>query len=288
TCGSTSGLYATMASFVNPGDEVLCPDPGFVIYAPHARLVNGKPLFYPLREDKKYIPQVEDLEPLITRKTKAVVFNSPSNPTGATIPKRDLAELAAWADRHSLVLISDEAYDSITYEEPHASFLGASPNVVYLNTFSKAYAMTGWRIGYAIAKPAFADALKKMNYHLVACPPTPTQWACLAALEGPQDRVREMVAQFRERRDLIVKRLKDIPGFDLAPPRGAFYAFPNYKQHITAENFALKLLEAGVVTIPGDAFGPRGAKHLRFSYATSSENIERGLDIVKKVAETIK
>ena len=287
TCGSTSGLYATLASFVNPGEEVLYPDPGFVLYAPHTQLVNGRAVPYPLRREHGFIPQVEDLEARLTARTKAIIVNSPSNPTGTTIPKREVKRIAEWARENDLLLISDEAYDTITFDEPHASFLGEYENVVYLNTFSKAYAMTGWRIGYVVAKPEFADAIKKMNYHLVACPPTPTQHACLAALTGPQDFVKGMVEAFRERRDLIVKLIRQIPGFDIVEPKGAFYAFPSYDFDMPAKEICLALMRNGVVTTPGDAFGANGRGHVRFSYATSTMDIERGLEIVRRTVESL-
>jgi aspartate aminotransferase len=289
TCGSTSALYGTMAAFVNPGEEVLIPDPGFVLYDPHVRLVNGRPVPYPLRKEKGYVPQIEDLAALVTDRTKALIVNSPSNPTGATIPRDDVRRIADFANEHGLLLVSDEAYDTINYDQQHATFLGEYENVVYLNTFSKTYAMTGWRIGYAIAKPAFADALKKMNYHLVACPPTPTQWACLAALKGPQDFVKEMVTTFRERRDLISKLIKDVPGFDIVVPKGAFYAFPSYEFDMDCKELAMEILQRGkVVCTPGDAFGKRGKGHLRFSYATSTDDIRRGLAAVKDVVGQIR
>ncbi|HVL48183.1 MAG TPA: pyridoxal phosphate-dependent aminotransferase [Candidatus Thermoplasmatota archaeon] len=282
TTGSTAALYAAMAAFVNPGEEVLCPNPGFVLYGPHTRLVRGVPVFYPLRPEHGFVPQVADLEALVTRKTKILVINSPSNPTGAIIPKKQVKALVDFAASHNLVIVSDEAYDSLTYEEPHTSFLGKYENVIYMNTFSKTYAMTGWRIGYVVARPEFADAIKKMSYHLAACPPTPTQHACLAALEGPQDFVAAMKTEFRARRDMLMKRIREIPGWDCVTPQGAFYAFPRYGLPMEARDVALLLLRAGVVTIPGDAFGPAGRGHLRISYSTSADKIEKGCDIIEK------
>jgi aspartate aminotransferase len=281
TPGSTSALYASILAFVNPGEEVLIPDPGFVLYAPHVRLANARPVFYPLKEENGWVPKVEDIEPLITDRTKAIIVNTPSNPTGATIPDADVRRLANMAGQHKLLLISDEAYDSITFDEPHSSFLGKYEHIVYCNSFSKAYALTGWRIGYIIAPPDIAEALKKVNYHLIACPPTPTQYACLAAVQGPQDFTKEMVAAFKERRDLVVKLLRDVPGFSIVPPHGAFYAFPGYDVKMKSEELCLRLLEAGVVLVPGDAFGPNGAGHLRMSFATSTDNIRKGLVIVR-------
>lgn len=278
TTGSTSGLYATIASFINPGDEVLMPNPGFVLYRPHTVLVGGKPVYYPLRKEYHYRPRVDDLRALVTPRTKAIIVNSPSNPTGACLREKDVDYIVEFAREHDLLLITDEAYDTITYDRPHASFLGKYENTVYLNTFSKAYAMTGWRIGYIVADPALAEPIKRMNYHLVACAPTPTQYACLAALEGPQDFVHGMVQTFKERRDLIVKLVKEIPGLDIVKPEGAFYAFCSYDPEVDAKDLALHLLQKrNVVVTPGDAFGSLGAKHIRLSYATDEATIREGL-----------
>ncbi|HWG90839.1 MAG TPA: pyridoxal phosphate-dependent aminotransferase [Candidatus Thermoplasmatota archaeon] len=285
TAGSTNALYGIMQAFVNPGDQVLCPDPGFVLYGSHVRLANGVPVYYPLSKDNAFVPDVDDMRDLITNRTRAIVVNSPSNPCGTTIPQKTVKAICDLAAEHDLIVISDEAYDSITYDEPHTSFLGKYENVVYCNTFSKTYAMTGWRIGYMIARPELGDALKKINYHLIANPPTPTQYACLAALKGPQDFVKEMVLTFKERRDLIVKMIDEIPGFEMVTPKGAFYAYPHYSQSIDCRDLAMRFLKAGVVTVPGDAFGTRGAKHIRISYGNSTENIEKGLTIMRKVVE---
>ncbi len=287
SAGSTNALYGVMQTFVNPGEEVLCPDPGFVLYGPHVRLANGVPRFYPLDAQNGYVPRIEDLEERVSPRTKAIVMNTPSNPTGATIPKRAVDEISDFARRHDLIIVSDEAYDAITYDAPHASFLGAYENVVYLNTFSKTYAMTGWRIGYTVTNPEFANALRKMNYHLMACPPTPPQYGCLAALEGPQDFVTSMVDSFRERRDLVTRLANDVPTFTLDAPKGAFYAFPRYDIDMPSRDLAMAILEAGVVTIPGEAFGMRGQFHLRMSYATSEEKLVRGFEIIKKTVEGI-
>ncbi len=287
TAGSTSGLYATLAAFINPGDEVLIPNPGFVLYRPHTYLVGGIPVAYPLRKEHNYRPRVDDLRQLVTPKTKAIIVNSPSNPTGACLRAKDVDYIVDFAREHDLLLITDEAYDTITFDHPHTSFLGKYEKVVYLNTFSKAYAMTGWRIGYIVVDPAMADPIKRMNYHLVACPPTPTQYACLAALEGPQDFVQGMVQTFRERRDLVMKRMKEIPGLDLVKPEGAFYAFCHYEHDIDCKDLAMHILQHGVVVTPGDAFGSEGAGHIRLSYSTNDSNIELGMARIKKAFEEI-
>ncbi len=285
TAGSTNALYGTMQAFVNPGEEVLCPDPGFVLYGPHVRLANGVPRFYPLEAEHGFIPQIEDLEERVSPRTKAIVMNTPSNPTGSTIPMEKVREIVAFAKRHDLIIITDEAYDQITYDSPHASFLGQYDKVIYLNTFSKTYAMTGWRIGYVVTNPQFADAIRKMNYHLMACPPTPTQHACLAALTGPQDFVENMAREFKGRRDLVTRLANEVPGWNLAPPGGAFYAFPRYDMDIASRDLAMEILKAGVVTIPGEAFGLRGQGHIRISYATSEEKLVRGFEIIRKTVD---
>ncbi|HEV8361603.1 MAG TPA: pyridoxal phosphate-dependent aminotransferase [Candidatus Thermoplasmatota archaeon] len=284
TVGSTNGLLSTMLGFLNPGDEVLVPDPGFVLYAPHARLAGAIAVRYPLRMERGFCPQPEDLEALVTRKTKAIVVNTPSNPTGGVLTERAADGIAEVARDHGLLVISDEAYDHFVYGVPHVSMLGRADNLVYLNTFSKTYAMTGWRLGWAVATRENADVLKRVNYHMVASPPTPTQYGALAALTGPQDFVKTMVATFRERRDLMVARLRELPGFKLHEPQGAFYAFPHLDRPEGDEAVAMDLLKRGVVTVPGGAFGPSGKGFLRFSYATSADKIARGMDIVAEFA----
>ncbi|MGQ0535003.1 MAG: pyridoxal phosphate-dependent aminotransferase [Methanobacteriota archaeon] len=280
TAGSTQGLYAIMQAMIEPGDEVLCPDPGFVLYAPHVRLAGGTPVLYPLHQKHGFVPQEKDLVERISEKTRLLVTNSPSNPTGGVAPKTTVKCILDIAEEHDLPVISDEAYDAIVYDEPFTSFFGRSKDVILVNTFSKTYAMTGWRLGYTIAPKPIAEAIKKLTYHIVACPPTPSQVAAVAALNGPQEFIRDMVAEFGRRRDFIVKRLNAIPGFDCAKPDGAFYAFPSYTVDMPAQELAMEFLKAGVVTTPGDAFGPSGGGHMRFSYATAMENLERGMDIV--------
>jgi aspartate aminotransferase len=284
TAGSTNALLSTMLGFLNPGDEVLIPDPGFVLYAPHARLAGGVPVRYPLRMEHGFCPLPDDIEALVTERTKAILVNSPSNPTGGVLTPRAADGIAEVAADHGLLVVSDEAYDHFVYGVPHVTMLGRAESLVYVNTFSKTYAMTGWRLGWIVATHENADVLKRVNYHMVASPPTPTQHAALAALQGPQETVKAMVATFRERRDLMVSRLRDLPGFHVEEPQGAFYAFPRIKGVANDEAVAMELLKRGVVTVPGSAFGPSGRGFLRFSYATSADRIARGMDIVAEFA----
>jgi aspartate aminotransferase len=288
TAGSTAALFATMQVILDPGDEVLIPDPGFVLYDPHVRLAGGVPVPYPLRHSTGYLPQAADLETAITRKTKAVILNSPSNPTGSAFTDKCARELVdLFADRDILV-ITDEAYDQLVYDEKHQTMLGKLPNVLYVNSFSKTYAMTGWRLGYVVGSPEVADLVKRMNYHMVACPPTPTQYAGLAALTGPQDFTKMMRTEFRKRRDVIVKRLNGIDGFSTLTPQGAFYAFPQHRFKMDDKDLALAILKGGVVTTPGNAFGANGAGHLRLSYALPSERIELAMDKLEKAVKPLK
>jgi aspartate aminotransferase len=283
TAGSTGGLLATMLGFVNAGDEVLVPDPGFVLYAPHAKMAGGVPVRYPVRMERGFVPRIEDLEERVTGRTRALVLNNPSNPTGGCFPAKAADELAEFAERRNLLVVSDEAYDHFTYGQAHATMLGRVRNLVYVNTFSKTYAMTGWRLGWLVAEPANAEVLKRVTYHMVASPPTPTQHAALAALTGPQDFVAHMVRTFRERRDAMVERIRRIPRMHVVEPQGAFYAFPKVEAPVPDDQLALELLKAGVVVTPGSAFGPRGAGHLRLSYALGVDKIQRGMDVVEKV-----
>ena len=189
---------------------------------------------------------------------------------------------------NELVIISDEVYDEIVFDGKHNSVLEEDyDNIVYVNSFSKTYAMTGWRIGYLASSKYMIDQISKMQYYNIACPPTPIQKAVHAAVIAPQDELHERVKILKNRRDIIVKRVNDIEGFESLIPKGAFYAFPTFDHDITGEDFAMKLLKAGVICAPGSAFGKSGERHLRFSFANSSENIEKGMDIVEKVAGEI-
>jgi len=284
TSGATEALCVTMQTLVDAGDEVLTPDPGFVLFAPHITLAGGKPVFYTLKEKTGFVPDLGELEHLVTSRTKALIVNAPSNPTGSVIDHRGIQALVEFAREHDLIIISDEVYDAIVYDGKHQTFLGEYDKVVYVNSFSKIFAMTGWRLGYLTAPPEMIKQMSKIHYYMVACPSTPAQHAVLEGLRGPQRYVEEMVAEFKKRRDLIVKALNKIPGFRCLKPRGAFYAFPSFTFDMSSEELALDILKAGVICSPGSAFGAGGEGYLRFSYANSQENIERAMEIVAEVA----
>lgn len=287
TVGATEALAMTMQVFINPGEEVLTPDPGFVLFAPHIRLAGGVPVFYSILQKNRFLPSLDELESLITPNTKAMIVNTPSNPTGSVMGRKEIEAVTALAEDHGILLISDEVYDRIVYEGDHHSFLGHTENLVYVNSFSKAFSMTGWRLGYLIAPEKFITTMAKVHYYMVACPPTPAQYAVLNGLLDSGDYLKEMVDEFRRRRDFIVERLNSIRGFHCLSPGGAFYAFPSFNYPVKSEELALRLLKAGVVCSPGSAFGKQGESHLRFSYAASIEMIGEAMDIVDAVTREI-
>ncbi len=287
TVGATEALAMTMQVFVDPGDEVLTPDPGFVLFAPHVRLAGGTPVFYSVLEKDYFLPTLDELESLVGPRTKAIIINSPSNPTGSVMREKEVEALTAFAEDNGLLIISDEVYDRIVYEGQHVSFLGRTENVIYVNSFSKVFSMTGWRLGYLIAGEEFVKTMAKVHYYMVACPPTPAQYAVLTGLLNSQEYLREMLDEFRRRRDFIVSGLNSIGGFHCITPGGAFYAFPSFEFDIGSEELAMRLLEAGVVCSPGSAFGERGEGHLRFSYAASLELIGEALVVVDSVARDL-
>jgi len=286
TGSGTEALMATALTLYDPGDEVLVPDPGFVLYGPHARLAGAVPVPYALEESSGFLPDPGRLERLVTPRTKAIVVNSPSNPTGAVLPKATVDRIVAFADRHGLMIVSDEVYEEITYDRPATSFWGRADRLVVVNSFSKTLAVTGWRIGFLVAPRSLAVELNKIHYHIMACPPTPAQIAVLVGL-STDAATRTMVKEFRARRDLVIRLLGSIPGLSLVPPMGAFYAFPRFSWPRSATEVAGALLARGVITTPGDAFGSQGASHLRLSFAASRANLRRGISILSGYAREV-
>ena len=287
TGSGTEALLVTALALYDAGDEVLVPNPGFVLYSPHARLMGATPVPYSLDAQRRYVPDFDELERLVTRRTRAIVVNSPSNPTGGVFPPAVVDALVAFAERHDLTIVSDEVYEEIVYDGEFVSFWGKSDRVVVVNSFSKTLAMTGWRIGFLVAPRALALDLNKMHYHVMACPPTPAQVAVLFGLASSRPAIRRMVREFRARRDLVVRLLREVPGVDVVPPAGAFYAFPCFSWPNTSAEAATALLKRGVILTPGDAFGSLGASHLRLSFAASRDNIRRGLEIVRAYGEEV-
>ncbi|MEM4293270.1 MAG: pyridoxal phosphate-dependent aminotransferase [Thermoplasmata archaeon] len=287
TDGATEALFATILALIDEGDEVLIPDPGFPLYESHVRICGGVPVFYSLNQKNEFVPNINELESLITPRTRAIIVNSPSNPTGGVIPARQVEELAAFAEKRNLVVISDEVYDHIIYEGRHESFWGRCSRAVIVNSFSKTYAMTGWRIGFLLAPPELMSAIFKSHYHLIACPPTPTQYAALEALKNAGKDIERMVQEFRKRRDYIVGALNSIQGFNCLAPRGAFYVFPEFTFPQSSMELGTRLVQNGVICTPGSAFGKNGEKHIRFSYANSLENIKKAMERVREVTREL-
>lgn len=287
TAGATEGMMIACETIVDEGDEVLVPNPGFIIYGPDVALAGGRPVEYPLRQENNYLPDIEEIKSLITPRTKAIIVNSPSNPTGTVFPKEAVKALAEVATDAHLYILSDEVYHNFVYEGEHCSFARFHDDTVIVDSFSKTFAVTGWRIGYVATSKEIVQQLSKVQYYTLACPPTATQYAVLEGLRMETPYRRQLLELFRGRRDLAMRKMAQIPGFTTAPVTGAFYVFPGYSQGIGSEEFAMRILKRGVICAPGAAFGSLGEGHLRFSYANSEENIEKGLDIVKEVAEGI-
>jgi aspartate aminotransferase len=287
TMGASSGLALSSMAFYEPGDEILVPDPGFVFYIPHSHIYKATPVCYSLEKEHEYVPQPDQINELVTKKTKAIVVNSPSNPCGSAFGKDVVRAITEIAMDNNIVIISDEVYDEIVYEGEHNSFLGDYENVVYLNSFSKTFAMTGWRIAYMVSSPDIIEHISRLQYYAIACPSTPLQRAVLAGLKGPQDFIQDMVAAFKRRRNVITALLNRIDGFECVTPKGSFYTFPSFDFKISDTDLALRFIKAGVVSTYGSAFGKRGEGHIRFSYANSIENIEKGIDIVRESVSTL-
>ncbi len=284
--GSTALLEITQG-FINPGDEVLVPSPGFVIYAPHAKLAGGKPVEYRLT-DGDFQPDIDYIQERITDRTKMIVVNTPSNPTGGVLTRENRDALADIARDKDIMILSDEVYESFIYEGTHSSFLSCLDTAIVASGFSKMMAVTGWRLGFCVANEDAMDALIKMQYHVCASPGMPAMYGVLGALPGIDPYLENARKTFRKRRDLITKRINEIDGMHLEAPRGAFYAFPSFDMDITSQELAAECVKGGLICTPGSAFGTFGEGHLRFSYAASEEKIDKGMDILADVVSKIR
>ena len=283
-------MFFTMMAVLEPGDEVIYPNPSFPIYESMINFLGATPVPIPLVESRGFSFDLDTFRQKLSPKTKMVVLNSPANPTGGMIPRDDLAKIAEMLRDRDVLVLSDEIYSRICYGvEPSSitQFPGMLEKTVILDGFSKTYSMTGWRLGYGVMPLWLADAVDKLMVNSNSCTASFTQRAGLAALTGPQDDVDRMVTEFRRRRDVIVKGLNEIPGFRCVVPDGAFYVFPNVSgTGVPSKELADMLLnDAGVACLSGTAFGSYGDGYLRFSYAASLENIEDALDRIRKVSE---
>ena len=287
TVGGKGVMLYAILGLVDPGDEVLVPDPGYPIYESLARFVGGTPVPIPIRMDRQFRLDVDELETLVTPKTRMLVINSPANPTGGVLTRDDLERIAALAIRHDLWVLDDEIYARILYDGAEhvsiASLPGMAERTIVLDGFSKTYAMTGWRLGYAIVPPSLIKTYSQLVINTISCAPTFAQIGAVEALTGPQDDVDAMVVEFKARRDLIVAGLNAIPGIRCALPVGAFYAFPEVSgTGLDGATMAERLLvEAGVCVLAGTAFGGVGTDHIRVSYANSRENLTEALSRIE-------
>jgi aspartate/methionine/tyrosine aminotransferase len=284
-------MFFTMLALLEEGDEVIYPDPSFPIYESLIHFLGAVPKPVPLVESRGFSFDLNVLKDQLSNKTKLVILNSPANPTGGVISKQDLKQIADMLRDRDVMILSDEIYSRIYYEEEPASitnFEGIIEKTVILDGFSKTYSMTGWRLGFGIMPLKLAEAVNLLMVNSNSCTATFTQKAGLAALQGPQDDVTKMVNEFRRRRDAIVKSLNEVPGFRCSSPAGAFYAFPNVTgTGMSSRDLAELLLnEAGVACLNGAAFGKHGDGYLRFSYANSLENIQEAIRRIQKVSSS--
>jgi len=281
--GTQEAMFLTALAFLQPGDEALVLDPYYPAYFEETLIAGAKSVAVPLRADSGYRIEGKHLEEYVTPRTKVMWLNSPINPTGHVFSKRDLEEVAAVAERNDLLVFTDEIYEKLVYDGAEHVSIGCMPGmedrVITANGFSKSYAMAGWRIGYVAADKRLIDQMSKLHYYAVLCPSTIAQKAALAALNGPQDCVREMVREYDRRRMTVLETLRKIDGISYVPPRGAFYVFPNVSRFSENDEIVAETLirEFSVATVPGSGFGRGGAGHLRLSYSVAMTEIEEGL-----------
>lgn len=286
TVGVSEALYLACAAVLDPGDEVIIPEPCFVSYAPEVVFAGGVPVMVPTSAENGWQVTAEAMEAAVTPKTKALLLGYPSNPTGAVMTRERLNEIAAVVKRYNLLVISDELYDRLVYDTQHVCFPslpGMYSRTILLMGFSKAYAMTGWRIGWAAGPAEIMEMMRRVHQYTIMCAPTPSQYAALVAIKEGDPFVEEMRQEYDRRRRLIVSGLNEI-GLTCVEPKGAFYAFPSIAVTGMDENtFAEKLLqEEGVAVVPGSAFGPSGKGYVRCSYATAYEQIEKALERMRR------
>ena len=286
TAGVSEALNIALESILDPGDEVLSPDPGYVAYLPCVLIAGGRYVQVPTRADDGFALRPEELERRITPRSKAILFGYPANPTGAVMSRETMLAVADIAKRHNLFVISDEIYDRLVYGVEHVCF-SALPEMkertILLGGFSKAYAMTGWRLAYACARSELTEAMMKVHQYVMMSAPTPAQFAALDAIVHGEEEVRGMVAEYDRRRKLVVSALNAM-GLACAEPKGAFYAFPQIgSTGMNDETFAERLLmEERVAVIPGSAFGEAGAGHVRICYAQGYDLLEEAMDRMRR------
>jgi len=293
--GGKPVMFYTMLSLINPGDEVLYPNPGFPIYESLINFTGGKAIPVPVLQENNFKYKAEVIESLITEKTKLLIINSPGNPTGGVMEEEDIRAIAEVLKRHpNVFVLSDEIYDRLCHGSAKPFSIAAIPEMkdrtIILDGFSKPYSMTGWRIGYGVMNKVLAEAMTTLMINSNSCVAAFTQQAALAALQGPQDIVEEMNAAYKERLEYLVSELNKIEGISCLMPQGAFYAFPSIEGLMSDDHtFQIRLLEeAGVAVLPGSSFGAYGKGHIRLSAATSMENLEEAVKRISAFAKKIR
>ena len=286
TVGGSEAIDIGLRAIINQGDEVIIPQPSYVSYEPCAILAGAKPVIINLKAENEFRLTPEELESAITNKTKLLILPYPNNPTGAIMEKEDLERIAKIIKKHDIYVMSDEIYSELTYKGKHtsiASIDGMQERTILINGFSKAYAMTGWRLGYVCAPENIIKQMTKIHQFAIMCAPTTSQYAGIEAIKNGDEDVKEMRQSYNQRRRFLMKRFKEI-GLECFEPYGAFYVFPCIKEFgMTSEEFALKFLEEEKVAIvPGTAFGESGEGFLRISYAYSMENLKIAIDRLEK------
>ena len=290
TVGVSEALDLAMRSLLIPGDEVLIPEPCYVSYSACTILAGGIPVPVATTMENNFRVTVQQLEEKLTDRTKVLLLGYPNNPTGAIMPRQELIAIAEFAKRHDLIVISDEIYSSLTYEGQHTCFASLpemKDRTILLNGFSKSFAMTGWRIGYALGNPDFIAAMTKIHQFTMLCAPITAQLAAIEALQSGESSVRKMVAEYNARRRLMLKGLREM-GLSCFEPQGAFYIFPSIRETgLTSLQFAEELLKAEkVALVPGDAFGASGEGFVRCSYASSLSKLSEALERINRFLKT--
>lgn len=288
TPGAKPILFFSILALVDAGDEVIYPNPGFPIYESVINFVGAKPVPIPLREEKEFSFDLDEMKDLVNEKTKLIILNSPHNPTGGSLTSDDMKGIAELAVEYDAWILSDEVYSKMVYDGDHVSIYDypeVMDRTILLEGHSKTYAMTGWRLGYASMPEELAAQIAKIQTNSNSCTSTFIQKAGIEAITGPQDESQKMMAEFKARRDMFVEGLNEIPGFKCLKPKGAFYVFPNItgtgKKSKEIEEYLLD--EAGVAGLSGTSFGSYGEDYLRFSYANSQKNLKRALELIKEV-----
>ncbi len=291
TTGGSHALYIATQTIVDPGDEVLVPNPGFPIYAPHVILAGGRPVYYSLEAENDFLPSLEELQEKASKNTKAIIVNTPQNPTGGVLGEKEVKGIIEIAEDYDMYIIADEVYDVFVFEGSHVSFLGRYDKVLYPYSFSKRFAMTGWRIGFLAADPEIIKEAMKMGYYTVTCPPAPIQYAIYKILGDPEleEYSRNMMKEYRERRDIVYSYLSKMDHIFVPRPKGAFYIFPKYDLEMPSEEFCMRFLKRyNVAVTPGKAFGSKGEYHFRISFSASRSALKTAMERLREFVSSFR